>query len=203
MTKLSPYKQGFLGGIVAFCVVAVFFVASTALAQDGDYDPTKDIDNNGQIDVLDIQSVAGAWNTAGSPRAPLVVFATSSTYQGNGPATYGRRGMHQACHDEDPAAHFCSIQEIENALRTTGVYFDSGAQAWVDNMILGTLADGYDGDVTGNSDWYGGSGTGDYPYNCQGWINSANAARGIILNTGTISPATEACDDTHPIACCK
>jgi len=204
VTQLTPFKQGFLGGVAAIIVVALFFVASNVAAQDSDYDPTKDIDNNGQIDVLDIQSVAGAWNTAGSPRAPLVVFSTAATFQGSGPgSTYGRRGMHKACNDEDPAAHFCSIQEIENALRTTGVYFATGTQSWIDNMVLGSLVDGYDGDLTGSSDWYGGSTISDYPFNCQSWISNANGSRGLILNTGAISPAAEACDDTHPVACCK
>jgi hypothetical protein len=79
----------------------------------------------------------------------------------------------------------------------------TGSQAWVDNAIVGTVNSNYGGDTQAASDWYGGAAVGDYPYNCNAWTVSGNAARGIILNSGGISPAVEACDDIHPIACCK
>ena len=119
MHSLSPFKQGLLGGLTAAVVAGLFFIAASVLAQDGDYDATKDINKDGQVDVIDVQSVAASWNSTGSPRAPLVVFGTSTDYTGSATTGYGRRGMHEACRAEDPASHFCTLQEIENAMRTT------------------------------------------------------------------------------------
>jgi hypothetical protein len=133
----------------------------------------------------------------------LIVFQTAATYNGAGPAGYGRAGMHAACRLEDPDSHFCSLQEIETAWKTNGLNLDLSSQAWLDNAVTGTIDPGYAGDFTVVSDWYGGNAVGDHPYNCNAWTGSANANRGLILNTGSISPAVEACDDIHPIACCK
>lgn len=202
MRTLSPFTQSLLGSLAALLPVAAVFAAGVALAQDG-FDPEKDIDNNGQIDVVDIQEVAESWNTAGSPRGALHVFATSATFNGAGPTGYGRSAMHEACRAEGPASHFCTIQEIENAWKTTGVDIVTYAQAWVDNAVVGTINPDYGGDTQVASDWYGGSAIGDYPYDCNAWTVSGNANRGLILNNGAISPAVEACDDTHPVACCK
>jgi hypothetical protein len=202
MPKLSPFKQSFLGGLTALALAAAIFLAGAALAQDG-YDPEKDIDNNGQIDVVDIQEVAESWNTAGSPRGVLHVFQTTATVNGSGPSGYGRSGMHAGCRAEDPASHFCTIQEIENAWKTTGVDFVLTSQSWVDNAIVGTVNPDYGGDTIVASDWYGGNANGDYPYNCNGWTINLSTGRGLIINSGAISPAVETCDDIHPIACCK
>jgi hypothetical protein len=202
MRTLSPFKQGFLGGLIALGVAVLIFVAGAALAQEG-YDPEKDVDNNGQIDVIDIQEVAESWDTAGSPRGVLHVFATSAQFNGAGPAGYGRSGMHDACRAEDPSSHFCTIQEIENAWKTTGVDFVASGLSWVDNAIVGTVNSDYAGDTQVSSDWYGGNAAGDYPYNCNAWTINTNTGRGLILNNGAISPAVEACDDVHPISCCK
>jgi hypothetical protein len=204
MNGLSPFKQGFLGGLTVLVFVALFFVAATVVAQDGEYDATKDIDKNGAVDVLDVQSVAAAWNSTGSPRAPLVVFATAGDYTGAGPAGYyGRRGMHELCRQEDPAAHFCTVQEIENAMRTTGVSFTSHAAMWVDSAVLGTLSDSFDGNLLAGSDWYGGTTSTDYPLNCAGWTSDSGTHWGYSINTGAIAPAVGACSYAHPVACCK
>lgn len=133
----------------------------------------------------------------------LRVFQTVATYNGSGPAGYGRAGMHAGCRLEDPSSHFCTIQEIENAWKEGGLSFEATSQAWVDNGIVGTVNTGYGGDTAAASDWYGGNAAGDFPYNCNGWINSTGAGRGLIVNDGAISPAVETCDDIHPIACCK
>lgn len=202
MYRLSPFAQSLLGGLTALAIVAAIFAAGVALAQDG-FDPEKDIDNNGQIDVVDIQEVAESWNTAGSPRGALSVYASTAQVTGSGPAAYGRSGMHSVCRTEDPASHFCNAQEIENAWKTTGVDFVATGQVWVDNAVVGTINPDYGGDTQTASDWYGGNAVGDFPYNCNAWTNNANAARGLILNTGAISLAVESCDDTHAVACCK
>ncbi|MEZ4768054.1 MAG: hypothetical protein R2844_06455 [Caldilineales bacterium] len=184
-------------------VVLLIFAAGVVVAQEG-YDPEKDIDHNGQIDVVDIQEVAESWDTGGSPRGALHVFASSVAVTGSGPAAYGRSGMHSICRADDPAAHFCNAQEIENAWKTTGVDFVATGQVWVDNAIVGTVNPDYGGDTAAASDWFGGGGgTGDYPYNCNAWTVNTNAGRGLILNSGAISLAAEACDDTHAVACCK
>ena len=202
MKQFTPFKQGLFGGLAAIGVILLIFAAGVVVAQEG-YDPEKDIDHNGQIDVIDIQEVAESWHNGGSPRGALHVFAGSVSVNGGGPAGYSRAGMHAACRADDPASHFCNIQEIENAWKTTGVDFVATGQVWIDNAVLGTNDPGYTGDIAAVSDWYGGSAIGDYPYNCQAWTNSNNAARGYILNTAALSFASDACDDTHPIACCK
>lgn len=202
MRRLTPFRQGMLGGLAAIAVVALVFAAGIVFAQEG-YDPEKDIDNNGQIDVIDIQDVAASWETAGSPRGVLHVFNSNVTVNGGGPVGYGRSGMNAACRAEDPASHFCTIQEVENAWKTTGIDFVLTGQSWIDNAIVATVNSDYNGDATGASDWYGGTAMGDYPYNCGAWTLSTNTARGLILNLGAISPASETCDDVHPIACCK
>jgi hypothetical protein len=204
MDALSPFKQGFLGGLAALLVGGLLFVVVTAVAQDEPYDPAKDIDKNGQVDVLDVQSVAAAWNSTGSPRAPLVVFNTSAEYTGSGPSAFGRRGMHEACRAEDPASHFCSAQEIENAIRTTGVTFLSHGAAWVDTFVLRSLADTFDGQWVGASDWAGGySSSIDYPLNCGAWTVNTSTGYGCAINTGAVAPSSGPCNATHPIACCK
>lgn len=142
--------------------------------------------------------------TQSPARGTLQVFGTSTSYNGNPATGYGRRGMHEACRLEDPESHFCSIQEVENAFRTTGVTFLTHGAMWVDNVILGSLSDTYDGDWFAASDWYGGgSSSSDYPLNCGGWTQSTSAAYGFAINTGAISPSIAVCDSTHPIACCK
>jgi hypothetical protein len=203
MDRLSPFKQGVLGGLTACLLVGLLFVAVSVWAQDPDYDATKDIDKDGQVDVLDVQSVAAAWNSTGSPRAPLVVFATSADYTGNSPLGYGRRGMHEACRLEDPASHFCTIQEIENAMRTTGVTFMSHDPAWVDTVVLGSLSDTFDGNLLSASDWNGGSTSTNYPLNCAGWTSASASYYGYSINVGAIGPSTGGCDYAHPVACCK
>jgi hypothetical protein len=203
MNGLSPFKQGFLGGLTSLVVLGLLFIVATVVAQEDEYDALKDIDKNGQVDVLDVQSVAAAWNSTGSPRAPLVVFNTVAVYTGAGPEAYGRRGMHEACRSEDPASHFCTAQEIENAMRTTGVTFMSHQAAWVDVVTLGSLSDTFDGNWVATSDWYGGSSDASYPYNCSGWTSANSAYWGYALNTGAIGPSFGHCNATHPVACCK
>jgi hypothetical protein len=204
MNGLSPFKQGFLGGLGALLVVGLLFIVVTAVAQDDEYDATKDIDKDGQVDALDVQSVAAAWNSTGSPRAPLVVFNTTATYTGSGPSAYGRRGMHEACRAEDPAAHFCSVHEIENALRTTGVAFRSHGAAWVDTFVLRSLSDTFNGQWVGGSDWAGGyTSSTDYPLNCGAWTTESSDAWGYAINTGAIAPSLGRCNMSVSVACCK
>ena len=201
MRKLTPFKQALLGGLTALALCALIFTAGAVAAQ-------------GVLDPEDASGVSGSSGEAGAAPEPsaltldsasgvLTVFQTTATYNGAGPAGYGRTAMHAACRAEDPASHFCTIQEIETAWKTGGLNMTATSQSWVDNAITGTINPDYTGDTSLSSDWYGGNATGDYPYNCNGWINSTNLGRGLILNNGAISPAAEACDDVHPVACCK
>ena len=200
MDKISPFKQSFLGWVTALIIIALIFTAGVAVAQ-WELDPEDVVSILGQSGDADLSAVDTV-NSVASGGA-LQVFQTVATYNGSGPAGYGRSGMHAGCRAEDPDSHFCTLQEIENAWKTSGVDFVLVGQAWVDNAVVGTIDSGYSGDFTIVSDWYGGSASGDYPYNCNAWTNSTNTARGLIMNDGAISPATEACDDIHPIACCK
>jgi hypothetical protein len=201
MSNLSAFKQGFLGGLAALVVAALIFVAGAVAAQEG-IDPVDETGNSGRSNTAELPTVLSP-NAVDSTGGVLTVFQTTATYNGAGPAGYGRSAMYAACRLEDPSSHFCTIQEIEMAWKTTGIDMLATGQAWIDNAIVGTVENGYNGDATSVSDWYGGNATGDHPYNCNAWTNNLNAARGLILNDGAISPATEACDDIHPIACCK
>ena len=201
MGRFSPFKQGFLGGLIVMAVLALVFSASGLAAF---YNARPESDVTSQLQTPQEPTFVETTSISfGSPTQALIVFTTNDTYNGAGPAGYGRAGMHTACQEADPAAHFCSILEIENAWKTNGVVFASSAQSWIDNAVLGTNHSDYAGDVSTVSDWYGGSATGDYPYNCNAWTISSSTGRGLILNSGAISYATESCDDIHPITCCK
>ncbi len=141
--------------------------------------------------------------TQNPARGTLVVFGTSEDYTGANAPGYGRLGMHNACRSEDPESHFCSIQEIENGFRTTGVTFMTHSALWVDNVIIGSLSDTYDGNWVGVSDWAGGNGSSDHPLNCSAWRQENATYWGLSVNTGAISPSLGPCSSAHPIACCK
>ena len=201
MSKLSPRIQKVLGWMASIIVLVLLF-GGGAVAAQVIFDPENAVDDTGQSEV-DGSSGIDAVSAVSSSNGVLQVFTTSATFNGSGPAGYGRTGMHAACQAEDPDSHFCTIQEIENAWKTGGVNMMQVSQAWVDNAIVGTIDSGYGGNVSAASDWYGGNDSTDYPYNCNAWLISTNAGRGMIMNTGAISPAAEACDDIHPITCCK
>jgi ABC-type transport system substrate-binding protein len=199
--RLSPFKQGLIGGLVIITLGALISGAGAVVAQDW-FNPVDVVEETTQPQQA-VPRAAEALDAANAPGNYLKVFQTSLTYNGAGPAGYGRSAMHAACRLEDPASHFCSIQEIETAYKTGGLNIVATGQAWIDNIIAATNDSGYAGDVSAVSDWYGGNDNSDYPYNCNAWTNSTNTGRGMILNSGAISPATEACDDIHPIACCR
>jgi hypothetical protein len=201
MGKLSPRKQNILGWLTSIIILVLIFGAGAVAAQ-ALLDPEDAVDNTNQGEVNDpaaLEAVSAVTTTSGV----LQIFQTTATYNGAGPAGYGRSAMHAACRAQDPESHFCSLQEIETAWKTGGLNIVQVNQAWVDNAVTGTIDSGYGGDFTIVSDWYGGTAVGDHPYNCNAWTNSANVGRGLIMNDGAISPAVEACDDIHPITCCK
>jgi hypothetical protein len=205
MAKRSPFKQGLYGGLAVIAIGALILVIGVVAAQ-------FEFNSEDAIDDSQADPAVGRVGDPASPDAPdsssslslvLHVYASSITCSGAGPAGYGRAGMYDACRLEDPNSHFCNLQEIETAWKTNGLNLILTGQAWIDNAVVGTVDPGYAGDFAAVSDWYGGNAVGDHPYNCLAWTSSANGARGLILNSGSISPAVEACDDVHPVACCK
>ena len=201
MSKFSPFKQGLIGGLIILLSGTLIILASTAVAQDW-FNPEDAADHAASVE-LHTSSLINSSTTVAISHNDLLVFQTDATFNGAGPAGFGRSAMHAACRAENPASHFCTIQEIETAWKNGNLVIALDGQAWVDNAILGTTNSDYSGDTTLASDWYGGNATGDFPYNCNAWTIDLSTARGLILNSGAISPATESCDDVHPIACCR
>jgi hypothetical protein len=202
MFKLTPLKQGFLGVLAALIVLAVAFAAGIVAAQDG-YDPNKDLDADGQIDVVDIQEVSASWNTSGNPRGALMVFSSTATTSGK--PTDRRAGMHAICNNEDPRAHFCTIQELEFAWTTTGVHFlDPLSAAWIDNGVFGTTDPSYDGNWSGASKWEGGvGGNTAYPLNCDAWDSNLSSDWGYALAADAIRIVASRCNTVRNVACCR
>lgn len=83
-----------LGAALAFAVQAV--------AQEGGspYDPRVDVNHDGAIDVLDIQSTAAPWNTMGDPVLVNLTargyYQTSALTNGSGALTACAAGYHMA-----------------------------------------------------------------------------------------------------------
>lgn len=186
MKTLTPFKQSFLGTLAAFLFIAGIFAAGVIFAQSG-YDPNRDVNADGQIDTVDIQEVASSWNTAGSPRGTLTVFA-STTVITDVTTVGGRIGMGRICLGEDPVSHFCTVQEVEAALRTVGVVFQdsfTSTSSWLDSIVDPPYRD-----------WSHG--------NCQGWTSSGDDSAYIITQDGQLQlrnchPAY----GTASVACCK
>ena len=51
----------------------------------------------------------------------LYVFSSGPSISGN---AGGRSGLNKICSNADFSAHACTLYEIENAMKTTGVYFN-------------------------------------------------------------------------------
>jgi hypothetical protein len=77
---MSPFKQSFLGTLLAALVVGAILIAGAVMAQE--YYPVRDVNGDGRINTLDIQGVASSWNTSGSPRGTLAVFTTAQATTG-------------------------------------------------------------------------------------------------------------------------
>lgn len=204
MQPLSPFKQSFLGTLVALALVIALGAGGAALAQE--YFPQRDVNADGRIDTLDIQQVASSWNTSGSPRGTLTVFA-SSTATGAAPAQ-ARAGMGDLCSLDDPDAHFCTLQEINAAFGSAGVQFQTPfPAAWVDFIRASTISrpNGVDNYTTTNYGWRGAGNTTDpfYVQNCNGWTNTAAGSYGTIIQSGAENYAQTTCNLSYPVACCK
>ena len=112
MRNLSPFKQGFISGLVGVMLAGVGLAAWTFFQgrEDGGTHTRRGLPivekSAGQPSALTAFTRVGT---------VLQVFQTSSSFDGAGPAGYGRSAMHAACRQADPAAHFCTIQEVEHA----------------------------------------------------------------------------------------
>ncbi|MEZ4767083.1 MAG: hypothetical protein R2844_01490 [Caldilineales bacterium] len=77
-------------------------IALQAVAQEGggSYDPQLDVNHDGVIDTLDIQSTAGPWGTTGDPMLVNLTtrgyYQTSATVAGNAALTACAAGYHMA-----------------------------------------------------------------------------------------------------------
>ncbi|WP_423223026.1 hypothetical protein [Candidatus Amarolinea aalborgensis] len=201
---MSPFKQSFLGTLLAALVVGAILIAGAVMAQE--YYPVRDVNGDGRINTLDIQGVASSWNTSGSPRGTLAVFTTAQAT--TGAATDARAGMGALCRATDPDAHFCTVQEIGSALWDGGITFQTPfPAAWVDNIrrtsatvsSSGTTYQTYDdiwkGIDTSAGNWF-------YAQNCNGWT-TAGAGYGSIIEAGGSNVAQATCGQSYPVACCK
>jgi len=114
-----------------------------------------------------------------SPAGVLYIFSTTATTSGAGG---GRSGMNAKCRNADNSAHFCTIHEIENAMKTTGAFFNDPFQkAWVDNI---------------SNSWT-------YLGNCGGWQSPGNDATGFSIELNAVGTSFESCNITISISCCK
>jgi len=114
------------------------------------------------------------------PTGALFVFSTVATTDGD---VGGREGMSAMCSEEDFQAHFCTIQEIENAFATKGVYFIKPfANSWVDDPLT--------------SSWNS------ITENCNGWTQTVNVNGREIYATAYKKGITP-CNALLSIACCK
>lgn len=134
----------------------------------------------------------------------LLVFSSSATTTGD---VGGRTGLGTICANEDPSAHACTLYEIENAMKTTGVFFrDPFTTSWVDTPAkLGTdIINTQSYRITGSSDWR--------DLSCLGWTTSdstsygtligAQASRVIWGDSGNLL-YDNACNASNTVACCK
>lgn len=115
---------------------------------------------------------------AEAPTGVLYVFPSTDPTDGY---AGGRAAIEQICPDQDPDSHFCSLEEIENAIGTSGIYFENPFYAaWLDNFS------------TWNSE----------TENCNGWIdNTSFDGLNIVPAARAISDAP--CSTSQPVACCK
>ena len=204
MKTLSPLKQSFVGALLAAALIVALGIAGAAVAQQ--YIPERDVNADGRIDAVDIQQVASSWNTSGSPRGTLTVFVSSATTSA-APAD-ARAGMGALCLQDDPTAHFCTLQEIDAAFMSTGVVFQAPfPAAWVDQIRRSTLSrpNGADTYTTTIDYWRGAANTSDpfYVQNCNGWTSTSAMGYGTVIQAGAENYTQVLCSQSYPVACCK
>ena len=124
---------------------------------------------------------------AAEPSGALYVFSTTAKTWGN---AGGRVAMHSMCSAEDPKSHFCTVQEVQNAMLKNGVYFASSTteESWIDYIRYVESTGGYD--------WSS--------QNCQSWTDVPLHAEASTLDMNAYEINSAECDSNSlPIACCK
>jgi hypothetical protein len=137
----------------------------------------------------------GETNTTVGPSGALYVFTSSGTTTGN---AGGRPGMNAICSATDPASHFCTLQEIDNAFRDTGVFFASAfSQAWLDNNgshMRGTPWGNSYTDYEMIIEWGAG---------CNTWTDNQSTSLGRAITSTGAGTTNAWCSTSSPVACCK
>lgn len=156
---------------IALVVVLLFSVVSLISASN--FDPTND---------RFLPMIFGKGQSP-NPSGALYVFSSVGTTTGNGG---GRSGMNAICSATDIESHFCTVYEIENALKSSGAYFSTPfSDSWADNLSQTSL--GY---------WYTGK--------CNGWtIDTIEGTGYRITSSGVSLDWTTTCDAVLNVACCK
>ena len=118
--------------------------------------------------------------TSALPPGVLYVFSSNSHTDGD---AAGRPGMNTICSNEDSLAHFCTVDEVESAFKSNGVYFATlFHKSWVDTPLEGT-------------DWNGS--------NCFAWTTSSGGEHGKVINHEASHVIDEQCNQNLKVACCK
>lgn len=166
-------KQIFIFAVLAFAVFALGAQLATA-------EPVELRIGSTTISFLPFIVTTKA---AEAPPGVLYVFSTGFETGGN---VGGRSFMGEICTNEDPNAHFCSMEEIENARVTNGVYFlVDFVSSWVDVIDFSQ------------------GGWSDVGLNCAGWSSENDLHTGFVLSAFASSLDVVTCDSLARVACCK
>lgn len=202
--RVRPRRLMFVGLIVGVVLGAVLSLALQAIAQESvtPYNPQMDVNHDGVIDVLDIQSTAAPWNTTGDP---FLVNLTARGYYQTGALTNGS-GALTAC---AAGYHMATLAEI----------FNTAALRYAEEVAgAAQAADSGNGPPYGFAGWIR-TGTATSVANtigqgnCSLWTSSAAANFGttLVLDTSwkgaapsNISPwnaVTATCDSSRRVWC--
>jgi hypothetical protein len=219
MKSQSSFKKGLLV-VVGLLVATGIFLAGLLTAQQL-YNPARIGDSGAGASNLDnISDLEGSCQPICNQRGTLTVYQSTDHVSGRvhirnreGQGLSHRAAMHAICQQEDPESHFCSIQEIEHAWRTSGVYFHIPSDrydnltnySWVDDAKLGSILDSYheDPNQKAKSDWWGGNGEDDYPLNCYAWSEDDPGLKGLALSIDVATVEPQDCEFEIAVTCCK
>ena len=175
-------------------------IAGIALAQQ--YIPERDVNADGLINTVDIQQVASSWNTSGSPRGTLSVFASTTTT--SAAPTDARAGWVRSA-GWTTRRHFCTLQESTRFMYGVRSRRPSPPRGWTSSGAAISPTNGSDNYNTTNDYWRGAANTADpfYVQNCNGWTSTGAGAYGTIIQAGAENYIQAFCNQSYPVACCK
>jgi|GEM_PF-3630321 len=183
----------------------VLTFALQVVAQEGGpvYDPRVDVNHDGVIDTLDIQSTAAPWNTTGDPQLVNLTargyYQTSATFTGNAALTACTTGYHMAT-----LAEIIDTSSLRYAKEVPGAALGADSGNGPPYSITGWIRTGL-GSATNNQVGAG---------NCALWTSNSAAHFGTTVgldpqwtNTPThISPwggVTFACNAARRVWCAQ